>query len=116
MSSSNLQFENTDTVLIENRVFTPSKDVVEHANIMAYMKSKGFTDYAQFHQWSLEHRNEFWDDMAKELHWFEPWQSTFQWTDKPFFQWFVGGKFNIVYNCLDRYIDTPTWTKVAYYW
>ncbi|MBV9706236.1 MAG: acetate--CoA ligase, partial [Chloroflexi bacterium] len=36
--------------------------------------------------------------------------------DKPFFQWFVGGKFNIVYNCLDRYIDTPTWTKVAYYW
>jgi acetyl-CoA synthetase len=114
--SSNLQFENTDTVLIEDRVFTPSKDVVEHANIMDYMKSKGFSDYAQFHQWSLEHRNEFWDDMAKELHWFEPWQSTFQWTNKPFFQWFVGGKFNIVYNCLDRYIDTPTWTQVAYYW
>ncbi|MBV9690378.1 MAG: acetate--CoA ligase [Ktedonobacteraceae bacterium] len=114
--SSNLQFENTDTVLIEDRVFTPPKDVVGHANIMDYMKSKGFTDYAQFHQWSLEHRNEFWDDMAKELHWFEPWQSTFQWTDKPFFQWFVGGKFNIVYNCLDRYVDTSTWTKVAYYW
>jgi acetyl-CoA synthetase len=54
--------------------------------------------------------------MAKELHWFEPWQTTFQWTTKPFFQWFAGGKFNIVYNCLDRHKDTPTWKKVAFYW
>src|SRR5438132_1005638 len=54
--------------------------------------------------------------MAKELHWFEPWQTTFTWTDKPFFNWFAGGKFNIVYNCLDRYMQTPTRSKVAYYW
>ncbi len=54
--------------------------------------------------------------MAKELTWFEPWQQTFTWTEKPFFQWYVGGKFNAVYNCLDRYMDTPTRTKVAYYW
>src|SRR5258708_28468651 len=54
--------------------------------------------------------------MAKELHWFEPWQTTFNWNDKPFFNWFAGGKFNIVYNCLDRYMQTPTRSKVAYYW
>jgi acetyl-CoA synthetase len=114
--SSNLSFENTDTILMENRVFTPSPQVVENANIMAYMKSKGFSDYESFYRWSLAHSEEFWEDQAKELHWFEPWQTTFRWTTKPFFEWFSGGKFNITYNCLDRYIGTPMESKVAYYW
>ena len=114
--SPNLSFENTDSVLIEERIFTPSADVVSNANITAYMKSKGFDDYEAFYKWSLEHRNEYWDDLAKELHWFEPWQTTFEWTEKPFFKWYSGGKFNIVYNCLDRYMDTPIRSKVAYIW
>lgn len=113
---SNLSFENTDTFLLETRVFPPNADTVEHANITAYMKSKGFDDYEAFYKWSLENRFEFWDDMAKELHWFEPWQKTFEWTDKPFFKWFVGGKFNIAYNCLDRHMQTSTRSKVAFYW
>lgn len=114
--SSNLGFEDTDTILTENRSFAPSQDVVEQANITEYMKAKGFNDYESFYQWSLEHRFEFWDDMAKQLEWFEPWHTTFEWTDKPFFRWFVGGKFNIVYNCLDRHMHTPTRNKVAFYW
>ncbi len=114
--SSNLSFENTDSILIEDRVFVPSKDIVENANITAYMKSKGFDNYEDFYRWSLANRNEFWEDMAKELHWFKPWQTTFTWTEKPFFNWFVDGKFNIVYNCLDRHMQTPTRSKVAYYW
>jgi acetyl-CoA synthetase len=114
--SSNLAFENTDTILVEDRVFVPSSDVVNNANITAYMKSKGFDNYEDFYQWSLAHRYEYWDDQAKELHWFEPWQTTFEWTNKPFFKWFTGGKFNIVYNCLDRHVQTPTRSKVAYYW
>ena len=114
--STNLGFENTDSILIEDRVFVPSPEIVDSANITAYMESKGFDNYEDFYRWSLAHRNEFWEDMAKELHWFEPWQTTFTWTDKPFFNWFAGGKFNIVYNCLDRYMQTPTRSKVAYYW
>ncbi|QBD81577.1 acetate--CoA ligase [Ktedonosporobacter rubrisoli] len=113
---SNLGFENTDTILMEERIFPPSKELVEQANLTAYMRSKGFEDYEAFYQWSLSHRLEFWEDMARELHWFQPWQTTFQWQDKPFFQWFVGGKFNIVYNCLDRHMQTPTRHKVAFYW
>ncbi|HEU5230527.1 MAG TPA: acetate--CoA ligase [Ktedonobacteraceae bacterium] len=112
---SNL-FENTDTILNEERIFPPSSDMVQNANITAYMKSKGFDDYQAFHKWSLENRFEFWNDMAKQLHWFEPWKTTFEWTDKPFFKWFTGGKFNIVYNCLDRHMDTPVRSKVAFYW
>jgi len=114
--SSNLGFEHTDSILVEERVFVPSKDIVENANITAYMKSKGFDNYEDFYRWSLANRNEFWEDMAKELHWFKPWQTTFAWTEKPFFNWFVDGKFNIVYNCLDRHMQTPTRSKVAYYW
>jgi acetyl-CoA synthetase len=114
--STNLGFENTDSILIEDRVFVPAPEIVDNANITAYMESKGFDNYEDFYRWSLAHRNEFWEDMAKELHWFEPWQTTFTWTDKPFFNWFAGGKFNIVYNCLDRYMQTPTRSKVAYYW
>ncbi|MBA2286783.1 MAG: acetate--CoA ligase [Ktedonobacteraceae bacterium] len=114
--STNLNFDSTDRVVSEQRLFAPSKDFVDNANITAYMKSKGFDDYEAFYKWSLDNRFEFWEDMAKELHWFEPWQKTFEWTEKPFFKWFVGGKFNAVYNCLDRYQGTPTWTKVAYHW
>jgi len=114
--SSNLSFENTDSILIEDRIFAPSDDVVKNANITAYMKSKGFDDYEAFYQWSLANYFEFWDDMAKELYWFEPWKSTFEWTNKPFFKWFSDGKFNITYNCLDRYIRTPTQDKIAFYW
>src|ERR1700730_6387984 len=114
--STSLSFENTDSILIEDRVFAPSSDVVKNANITAYMESKGFDNYEDFYTWSLANRNEFWEDMARELDWFEPWQPPFEWTDKPFFKWFAGGKFNIVYNCLDRFMGTPTRTKVAYYW
>ncbi|HLX39400.1 MAG TPA: AMP-binding protein, partial [Ktedonobacteraceae bacterium] len=114
--STNLRFDDTDRVLSEKRVFPPSPDVVANANIAAYMKSKGFDDYEAFYKWSLEHREEFWNDLAKELHWFEPWHTTFEWTTKPYFQWFSGGKFNIVYNCLDRHMNTPVRDKVAYHW
>jgi len=113
---TNLSFEDTDTILIEDRVFSPYPETVQNANITAYMKSKGFDNYEDFHKWSLANRFEFWDDMAKELHWFEPWQTTFEWTNKPFFKWFVDGKFNASYNCLDRYMDTPVRDKVAYHW
>jgi acetyl-CoA synthetase len=114
--STNLGFEHTDSFLIEERIFTPSEDTIRNANITAYMKSKGFDNYEDFYKWSLANRNEFWEDVAKELHWYEPWQTTFEWTEKPFFKWFSGGKFNIVYNCLDRYMDTPIRDKVAYIW
>ena len=114
--SNNLSFEHTDTFLIEERVFPPSDSLVQNANLTAYMKKKGFEDYESFYKWSLANRFEFWDDMAHELHWFAPWNTTFEWTAKPFFKWYSDGKFNVVYNCLDRHMETPTRTKIAFHW
>jgi acetyl-CoA synthetase len=114
--SSNLKFDATDRVLNEQRVFPPDPAVAENSNIMAYMQTKGFSDYKEFYNWSLANREEFWSDMARELHWEKPFDTVFEWTDKPFFKWFNGGKFNIVYNCLDRHLGTPVENKIAYYW
>ncbi|HEX4205462.1 MAG TPA: acetate--CoA ligase [Ktedonobacteraceae bacterium] len=114
--SSNLSFENTDSILIEDRLFPPADALVQNARITDYMQQKGFEDYEAFYQWSLQHRLEFWNDMASELHWFAPWQTTFAWTEKPFFTWFAGGKFNIVDNCLDRHMHTAIRNKIAFHW
>src|SRR5262249_49381388 len=47
--------------------------------------------------------------------WFEPWRTVLQW-DEPFAQWFVGGKLNVAYNCLDRHVVAGHGEQVAYYW
>ena len=46
----------------------------------------------------------FWEEQAKEFEWFSPWDKVLDDSNKPFYKWFVGGKTNIVYNCLDRHV------------
>ena len=49
---------------------------------------------------------EFWAKFAEErLHWFSKWSQTLEW-DPPFAKWFVGGKTNMSYNCVDRHLAT----------
>lgn len=109
-------FEQTDRVLHEERLFSPAPEVIERANITAYIRAKGFGSYDELYAWSIAHPEDYWAEQARELHWFQPWDTVFRWTEKPFFTWFEGGKFNIAYNCLDRHQGTPIWDKVAYYW
>ena len=45
----------------------------------------------------------FWADIARELHWFEPWNKVLEW-NVPWAKWFLGGKINLSYNCLDRHV------------
>ncbi len=47
----------------------------------------------------------FWAKQAEELHWFKKWDTVLEWNE-PFAKWFVGGKINISYNCLDRHLTT----------
>ena len=50
-------------------------------------------------------RRSFWARMAEELHWFKKWDTVLKW-QPPHAEWFVGGKINISYNCLDRHLTT----------
>ncbi len=58
----------------------------------------------------------FWAEQAREhVTWFEPWSTVLEW-DPPFAKWFVGGKLNVSYNCLDRHVEAGFGDKVAYHW
>ncbi len=57
----------------------------------------------------------FWEKCASDLSWFQKWSVAFTGTfAHP--QWFVGGKINASYNCLDRHLLTQTRDKIALYW
>lgn len=59
----------------------------------------------------------FWGEIAKELHWFEPWDKVYKEEEYPFFKWFVGGKTNISYNCLDyQVLEKNRGDKAAIIW
>ena len=72
-------------------------------------------DYDAVYRRSIEDPEGFWAEVASELHWFSPWNQVFQW-DYPNFQWFLGGKCNITYNCLDRHLETERKNKAAFIW
>jgi acetyl-CoA synthetase len=57
----------------------------------------------------------FWEQRARELAWFKPWKKALEWKP-PYAKWFVGGKLNVSYNCLDRHIEGPRRTKAALIW
>src|SRR3989440_9877412 len=58
----------------------------------------------------------FWARQADELvTWFEPWTTVCEW-ELPFAKWFVGGKLNVSYNCLDRHVEAGLGDRVAYHW
>jgi acetyl-CoA synthetase len=58
----------------------------------------------------------FWDKQARDYEWFEPWTQVLDDSNKPFYKWYVGGKLNIVYNCLDRHVQTWRRNKLAIIW
>ena len=57
----------------------------------------------------------FWAERARELHWFKEWDQVLNW-DPPEAQWFVGGKLNVSYNCLDHQVDQGRGDKTAILW
>src|SRR3954454_24474186 len=57
----------------------------------------------------------FWAQQALELDWSQEWQTILEW-ELPFAKWFVGGKLNVAYNCLDRHVDAGHADQIAFYW
>ena len=72
-------------------------------------------DFDAEYRRSIEDPEEFWAQVASELHWFKPWSQVFQW-DYPNFQWFLDATCNITYNCLDRHLTDGRKNKAAFIW
>lgn len=71
--------------------------------------------YNKFYRFSIEDRERFWSNTAKELYWFKPWNKIKQ--GQAFStNWFVGAKTNISYNCLDVHLDAKRRNKAAIIW
>ena len=88
-------------------IYPPSPEVMA----AAYIKSHD----EMIHKAS-EDPEGFWADRAREFEWFKPWDKVLDDSNKPFFKWFVGGRTNIAYNCLDRHVKTWRRNKLALIW
>jgi len=87
-----------ESLLKEKRVFKPSREFAKTAN----WNRKTVAEHRKLGAKSPER---FWAKMAKEnVTWFSPWKKVLQWK-RPFAKWFVGGKLNVSYNCLDRHLE-----------
>jgi acetyl-CoA synthetase len=100
---------NIESLLKEQRVFKPSAAFSEQAHI------KSLESYEDLCKRAAADPEAYWAGIASELHWFKPWGQVLEW-DLPYSKWFVGGKTNMSYNCLDRHLTTSRKNKVAILW
>src|SRR6202167_5679496 len=98
-----------DSTLRENRVFPPRAEFSAKAHI------KSLEEYEALYKKSIEDPEKFWSIAAHELHWFKPWEKVLEW-NLPWAKWFVGGKLNLSYNCVDRHALGERAQKTAIIW
>jgi acetyl-CoA synthetase len=88
---------------IEDRIFNPSKELVDNANINQAIYDEAKKD-----------RLGFWKRMADELvTFFKPYDKVLDDSKPPFFKWYTGGTTNVSYNCLDRHYNSAKRNKAA---
>ncbi len=73
------------------------------------------TDSTIYERLSLDHFPECFKEYADLLDWYQPWQTMLDTSDAPFWKWFVGGKLNVSYNCVDRHLAQHK-NKAALIW
>ena len=99
-----------ESILQEERVVSPSSNFSINAHI------KSFQDYEKLYKKSILEPESFWENLAvKELHWFHKWDNVLEW-NPPNPKWFVNGKLNITYNCIDRHLTPSRRNKPAIIW
>jgi acetyl-CoA synthetase len=89
----------------EERRFEPPSELSEAANVKADVYERAAAD-----------RLGFWAEQAERISWKQPWEQVLDWSNPPFAKWFVGGRLNASYNCLDRHVEAGRGDKVAYHW
>ena len=101
--------ETIESTLEERRVFPPPAAFSAKAHI------KTRAEYDALYRESIDQPEAFFGRMADELHWFKKWDKVLDWK-VPDAKWFVGGKTNVAYNCLDRHVDAGRGEKTAILW
>ncbi|MDQ3155955.1 MAG: acetate--CoA ligase [Actinomycetota bacterium] len=89
----------------ETRHFDPPADFAAKANVTASAYDEAKAD-----------RLGFWDKEAERISWATPYDEVLDWTNAPFAKWYVGGKLNASYNCVDRHVEAGNGDKVAFHW
>ncbi len=96
-------------VMKEERLFPPSPEFSAKARI------KSVEEYERMRREAADDIPGFWAKFAPELHWFVPYEKVLEW-EEPVAKWFVGGKTNVSYNCLDAHLSTHRRNKAALIW
>ena len=100
---------NIESLQQEDRVFPPPPEFSENAHV------KSMAELERLRAEASADPEAFWARMAEELHWFKKWDTVLKW-QPPHAQWFVGGRINVSYNCLDRHLQTWRRNKAALVW
>src|SRR5947209_8262037 len=91
-----------ETMQLEERRYPPPPQFAQQANAKADIYNKPLED--------------FWKDEAlKRVTWFKPFDKVLEWK-LPYAKWFLGGKLNVCYNCVDRHVEAGRGEKVAFFW
>src|ERR671936_128699 len=91
-----------DTLLLEERRYPPPPEFAATANAKPEIYSRSF--------------DEFWETEGRErVTWFEPFTKLLEW-ELPYAKWYLGGKLNVCFNCVDRPVAARNGDKIAYYW
>jgi acetyl-CoA synthetase len=94
-----------DNLSTEHRTFPPSEEFAAQANATAALYEEASAD-----------REAFWAKQAERLSWDTKWDQVLDWSKAPFAKWFVGGKLNVAYNCVDRHVESGHGDQVAIHW
>jgi acetyl-CoA synthetase len=105
-TSSNIP-TNIQVTLKETRVFPPSEEFAEKAVVPPSV-------YPDLVRHATSDPEGYWNEAALALDWFKPWDQVLEW-NPPQAKWFVGGKLNVSYNCLDRHLSEHA-QKTAIIW
>ncbi|HEV2712938.1 MAG TPA: acetate--CoA ligase, partial [Gaiellaceae bacterium] len=90
-----------ETMFLEERRYPPDREFAAQANAQP-----------ELYELDLE---ELWARESQRVTWFEPWTTLLEW-EAPYAKWFVGGKLNVCFNCVDRHVEAGNGGKVAYFW
>ncbi len=95
--------ESFENLSYEDRTFLPSQIFIDNANAKSDIYNEADAD-----------RLAFWEKQANRLHWNQKWNQVVDW-QLPFAKWFIGGKLNAAYNCLDRHVIEGRGDRVAFF-